>query len=38
MNVLKLKISKYDQKTLDKCYKENHGYIQKNLMYDTERF
>ena len=28
-NVLKLKILKYDQEILDRCYNENHGYIQK---------
>ena len=37
-NALKLKRSKYDQKILYRCYKENHGYISKNLMYYPERF
>ena len=37
-NVLKVKTSKYDQDIIDRCYKENHEYIQKNLMYDPERF
>ena len=37
-NVLKLKTLKYDQEILDICYKENHGYIWKNLMNDPERF
>ena len=37
-NELKLKTLQYDQKILDRCYKENHGYIQKNLMFDSERF
>ena len=37
-NVFKLKTPKYDQEILDRCYKENHGYIRKNLMYDPERF
>ena len=27
-----------DQEILDRCYKENYGYIWKNLMYDPERF
>ena len=37
-NVLKLRPSKYDQQVLDKCYKENHGYIRKSLIRDPERF
>ena len=31
-NVLKLNTSKYDQEILGRCYKVNHGYIQKNLV------
>ena len=38
LNVLELKTSKSDQGILGRCYKENHEYIRKNLMYDQERF
>ena len=38
LNLLKLKTSKCDQEKLDRCYKENHEYIIKNLIYNLERF
>ena len=37
-DVVKLSIVKYDQEILEKCYRENHGFIRRNLARDPEWF